>query len=52
MAQALEILLFLWRTLCVDLCCPGINYLFDKRGTDIIDIAFLLGIIKLFVTKY
>lgn len=35
-AQALEILLSLWKTLCVDPCCPSINYLFGKRGIELV----------------
>lgn len=43
-AQALEILLFLWKSLSVDPCCPGVNCLFDKRGVEPIIMADPLGI--------
>lgn len=46
-AQALEILLSLWKTLCVDPCCPSINYLFDKRGVELVTtLAVPLSVIK------
>lgn len=46
-AQALEILLSLWKTLCVDPCCPSINYLFGKRGIELVTtLAVPLSVIK------
>lgn len=50
-AKTLKILLSFWKTLCVHLYCPGINYLFDKTGVELINIAVPLGIIKILLKK-
>lgn len=51
-AQAHEILLSLWKTLCADPRCPRINYLFDKRGVEpVTTLAVPLSVIKLILLK-